>query len=120
MSKRGRSEGTRSAGPSSSGIRERGDPAYEVDAFHHDDGIALEVEAGRGVLGNAIYRGLIQTSLLIDARFLVLAVLTEYGYKSGGKAMTSPNYRITRSILDAIYARNRLVLPLEGILLIGY
>src|SRR5215211_4227445 len=54
------------------------DLAYEVDAFHAEDGIALEVEAGRGVLGNAVYRDLIQTSLLIDARFLVLAVLTEY------------------------------------------
>jgi hypothetical protein len=28
--------------------------------------------------------------------------------------MMSPNYRISRSILDAIYASNRLVLPLEG------
>ena len=96
------------------------DLAYEVDAFHQGMGIALEVEAGRGVLGNAIYRDLIQTSLLIDAHFLVLGVLTEYHYKSGGKPMTSQNYRIVRSILDAIYASNRLSLPLEGILLIGY
>jgi hypothetical protein len=96
------------------------DLAYEVDAFHAEEGIALEVEAGRGVLGNAVYRDLIQTSLLIDARFLVLALLTEYHYKSGGKEMMSPNYRLARSILDAIYASTRLVLPLEGILLIGY
>jgi hypothetical protein len=32
----------------------------------------------------------------------------------------SLNYRIARSILDAIYASNRLVLPLQGVLLIGY
>jgi hypothetical protein len=54
---------------------------------------------------------------LIDARYLVLAVLIEYYYRSGGKAMMSPNYRISRSILDAIYASNRLVLPLDGVLL---
>ena len=96
------------------------DLAYEVDAFHEAEGIALEVEAGRGVLGNALYRDLIQTSLLIDARFLVLAMMIEYHYNSGGKPMMSPNYRITRSILDAIYASRRLVLPLEGILLVGY
>ena len=96
------------------------DLAYEVDGFHPEEGIALEVEAGRGVLGNAIYRDLIQTSLLIDARYLVLAVLNEYHYRSGGKPMMSPNYRIARSILDAIYASNRLVLPLDGVLLIGY
>jgi hypothetical protein len=101
---------------------ERGveDLAYEIDGFHPDEGIALEVEAGRGVLGNAIYRDLIQTSLLIDARYLVLGVMDEYHYKSGGKAMMSPNYRIARSILDAIYASTRLQLPLEGILLVGY
>jgi hypothetical protein len=34
--------------------------------------------------------------------------------------MMSPNYRIARSILDAIYASNRLVLPLEGVMLVGY
>jgi hypothetical protein len=94
--------------------------AYEVDGFHPQEGIALEVEAGRGVLGNAVYRDLIQTSLLIDARFLVLAVLVEYHYRSGGKEMMSPNYRIARSILDAIYASARLRLPFEGVLLVGY
>lgn len=96
------------------------DLAYEVDAFHPGEGIALEVEAGRGVLGNAAYRDLISTSLLIDARYLVLGVLNEYHYKSDGKSMLSPNYRIARSTLDAIYASTRLALPLEGILLIGY
>jgi hypothetical protein len=63
---------------------------------------------------------LIQSSLLIDARYLVLAVLIEYHYKSSGKELMSPNYRTSRSILDAIYASNRLVLPLDGVLLIGF
>lgn len=52
---------------------------------HPETGIALEIEAGRGVLGNAIYRDLIQTSLLIDARYLVLAVLIEYHYGLAGR-----------------------------------
>ena len=30
--------------------------AYEVDGWHKKDGIVLEVEAGRGAMGNAIYR----------------------------------------------------------------
>jgi len=94
--------------------------AYEVDGFHPAEGIALEVEAGRGVLGNAVYRDLIQASLLIDARFLVVALLIEYHYKSGGKPMVSLNYQIGRSIPDAIYVSSRLVLPFEGALLVGY
>src|SRR5262245_36034361 len=61
------------------------DLAYEVDGFHPESGVALEVEAGRGARGNAVYRDLIQTSLLVDARFLALAVQTAYRHKSGGK-----------------------------------
>jgi hypothetical protein len=67
--------------------------AWDVDAFHADLGVALEVEAGRGTQGNAIYRDLIQTSLLIDARLLALAVLTEYRFQPGGKKLASPDFR---------------------------
>jgi hypothetical protein len=94
--------------------------AYEVDGFHPEEGVALEIEAGRGTQGNAIYRDLVQTSLLIDARYLALGVLIEYHFKSGGKSMISPDYRKTVSVLDAIYASQRLALPLEGVLLLGY
>jgi hypothetical protein len=96
------------------------DMAYEVDAFHPDKGIALEVEAGRGARGNAVYRDLIQTSLLVDAEYLVLAVQTGYRHKSGGKDIVVHSYRDTMNLLNAIYASNRLRLPLAGILLIGY
>jgi hypothetical protein len=96
------------------------DLAYEVDAFHAEDGIALEVEAGRGARGNAVYRDLIQTSLLVDARFLVLSVQLAYRHKTGEREVTVQSYRDTRNLLDAIYASNRLLLPLEGILLVGY
>jgi hypothetical protein len=41
---------------------------YEIDAFEPGQGIALEVEAGRATMGNAIYRDLIQASLMLDAR----------------------------------------------------
>src|SRR5262249_46374692 len=94
--------------------------AYEVDAFHPVEGVALEVEAGRGARGNAVYRDLIQTSLLVDARYLTLAVQLAYRHKTAGKEVTVQSYRDTRNLLDAIYASNRLQLPLEGILLVGY
>jgi hypothetical protein len=96
------------------------DLAYEVDPFHPDLGIALEVEAGRGARGNAVYRDLIQTSLLVDARFFALAVQSTYRHKSGGKDIVVQSFRDTRNLLDAIYASSRLILPLDGILLVGY
>ena len=90
--------------------------AYEVDAFHPDHGVVIEIEAGRGAANNADYRDIVRTSLMVDARFLVLAMMLSY---SGGN-MTVRSYEQTRDRLDAVYASDRLQLPLEGVLLIGY
>jgi hypothetical protein len=89
---------------------------YRVDGFHPQHGAILEVEAGRGAANNADYRDLVRTSLMVDSKFLVLAMMIEY--RSGGK--TTRSYRNTRNRLDAIFASDRLKLPLDGILLIGY
>lgn len=89
---------------------------YRVDGFHPVHKIVLEVEAGRGAANNADYRDLVRTCLMVDSRFLVLAMMIEY--RSGDRATGS--YDNTRKRLDAIYASDRLRLPLDGILLIGY
>jgi hypothetical protein len=92
--------------------------AYEIDAFHQDLGVALEVEAGRATMGNAIYRDLVQASLMVDAKFLALAVPLEYRY--GDKPTKEPSYAKAYSVVEAIYGSKRLKLPFEGLLLIGY
>jgi hypothetical protein len=94
--------------------------AYEVDAVHDELGIVVEVEAGRGARGNAIYRVLIRTSLIVGARFLVLGVMTEYRHNQSGKVVKVQSYREARDQLDAIFASGRLQLPFEGVLLFGY
>ena len=71
-------------------------------------------------MGNAIYRDLIQASLMLDARFLVLAVPIEYRYLSKGKQMKEASYAKTYSVVEAIYGSPRLALPFEGLLLVGY
>ena len=76
---------------------------YEIDAFQPDHGIALEVEAGRATMGNAIYRDIIQGSLIVDARVLALAVPVEYRYKSGAREAKEPSYAKTYSVVEAIY-----------------
>jgi hypothetical protein len=93
---------------------------YEIDAFDPQHGIALEVEAGRATMGNAIYRDLIQASLIVDAQFLALAVPVHYRYSSGGRTVTEPSYEKTNTLLEAIYGSPRLDLPFDGTLLIGY
>jgi hypothetical protein len=91
--------------------------AYEVDAVHDELGVLLEVEAGRGAMGNAVYRDLIRTSLIVGARFLALGVMVEYRYSKAG---LTQSYRDARDLLDAVYASGRLQFPFEGILLFGY
>jgi hypothetical protein len=93
---------------------------YEVDAVHDELGVLVEIEAGRGARGNAVYRDLIRSSLIVDARFLVLGVMNEYRHQSGGKPIVVKSYRDACDLLDAIYASQRLPLPFEGVLLFGY
>lgn len=89
---------------------------YDVDAFHPIDEVVLEVEAGRGAASNADYRDIVRSSLLVGVRYLALAVMIEY--RGGGRPIRS--YENTRNQLDAIYASERLHLPFQGVLLIGY
>jgi hypothetical protein len=91
---------------------------YEIDAFQPDLGLALEVEAGRATMGNAIYRDLIQASLMVDAAFLAMAVPAEYRY--GKKPTKELSYAKTYSVVEAIYGSERMRLPFKGLLLIGY
>jgi len=104
---------------------EMGDPGhkYEIDAYNPEPGIVLEIEAGRAIKGNAIYRDIIQMSLMLDAKFAVIAMPLTYRHKQ--KKMDTvtvevPSYLSGKKLLEAIYASPRLKLPFEGILLIGY
>jgi len=101
---------------------ENGQPrvSYEVDAVHDDLGVVLEVEAGRGARGNAEYRDLLRTSLIVDAKFLALLLPLAYRFKSGDGQGVEHAYRNARGLLDAVYASQRLRFPFDGILLIGY
>jgi hypothetical protein len=90
----------------------------EIDAFHDGLGIAIEVEAGRAWNGNAVYRDLIRASLLLDARYLALLVPVAYSPQSAKKPI--PAYRNTRNLLESIYASQRLRLPFDGVMLLGY
>jgi hypothetical protein len=93
---------------------------YEIDAFHDELGIAVEVEAGRGAANNADYRDIVRTSLILDARSMALLMPVRYRFKSGQREYATPAYDRTRNQLDAIYASRRLMLPFDGVLLIGY
>ncbi len=101
---------------------ELGQPSltFEIDAFREEDGIVLEVEAGRSIHGNAIYRDLVRMSVMVDASSAVVAAPIVYRYQSSGRPIKSNTYEKAKDIFDAVYASGRLKLPFEGALLIGY
>ena len=98
----------------------RAEVNYEIDAFHDELGVAVEVEAGRGASNNADYRDIVRTSLILDARNMALLMPVRYRFTSGQRQYATPAYERTRNQLDAIYASQRLKLPFDGVLLIGY
>ena len=92
---------------------------YEIDAYHEEWRCALEVEAGRGWMGNAVYRDLVQAAVMVGVEYLCLAVCNVYRYKSGEKPATSRDYENTRQVVEAIYGHSRIRLP-YNLVLIGY
>ncbi len=88
---------------------------YEVDGYHPKKNYGLEVEAGRAWMGNAIYRDLIQASVMVQIDTLVLAVPNVYKYSGGENSA----FDLTRDVVETIYTTERFDLPFNTIL-IGY
>jgi DNA-binding GntR family transcriptional regulator len=74
------------------------------------------VGASRGAANNADYRDLVRASLMVDAAYLILAMMREYRLRN--QVMRS--YDQHRKRLDAIYAGDVLRRPLKGMLLVRY
>lgn len=96
---------------------EGGEPTlnYQVDAFHAGWGCGLEIEAGRALMGNAVYRDVVQAMVMTGVDHLVIAVLNFY---QPDKAR-SPDFERAKAVLSALYGHRRVVLPFR-LTLIGY
>jgi hypothetical protein len=85
---------------------------FDADAYHEAEGFVIEVEAGRGVLNNQFLKDLFQACMMHDVKYLAIAVRNNY--------KRSKDFVEVVRFFDTLYASNRLILPLEGVLLIGY
>ncbi len=92
------------------------DVTMDIDGFHDELGIVLEIEAGRAWNSNAVHRDLIRAALIADTRHLMLMV--PLIYRSAGSPVAP--YAKSLDLLESIYASGRLQLPFEGVLLLGY
>jgi hypothetical protein len=100
---------------------ENGIPAlnYQIDAYHKQWRCGLEIEAGRGWMGNAIYRDLVQAMVMVQVDHLILAVANKYKYQSGGRSVSSSDYENTIAVADALYGHTRIQMP-YGLTVVGY
>lgn len=94
------------------GINNQPSKSFLADAIHIDEKIVIEVEAGRAVLNNQFLKDIFQASMMIDIEYLVLAIRNSY--------RNSDDFVKVFNFLDTLYTSQRIILPLKGILLIGY
>lgn len=99
----------------------QGEPTlrYEIDAFQPVWRCGLEIEAGRALMGNAIYRDLVQAMVMVEVDVLALAVPVSYKFKSLGRSTASRDFEAATSIAEALFGHSRFELPYR-LLLIGY
>lgn len=95
------------------------DLEYQIDAWHPEWFVGLEIEAGRACMGNAIYRDLVQALVMVDMKHLILAVPQFYRYKRKSGPTSSQDYKKTVSVAQALYAHSRVEIPFS-LCVIGY
>ncbi|MEC5164751.1 hypothetical protein RCH18_000470 [Flavobacterium sp. PL11] len=85
---------------------------FDADAYNEELKTVIEVEAGRGVTNYQFLKDLFQACMMHKVDFLVIAVRNTYN--------KNKDFQSVLTFFETLYASGRLVLPLEGILIIGY
>ena len=94
------------------GLNGKLEKSFDADAYHRAEGFVLEVEAGRGVTNNQFLKDLFQACMMHDVKYLGIAIRNDYR----GNA----DFEKVVKFFNTMYASNRLKLPLQGLLVIGY
>jgi hypothetical protein len=85
---------------------------FDADAYNEDLKTVIEVEAGRAVTNYQFLKDLFQACMMHEVDFLVIAVRNTY--------RTNKDFQSVITFFDTLQASGRLILPLKGILIIGY
>lgn len=86
--------------------------SFDADGYHLTEKWVIEVEAGRAVINNQFLKDIFQACMMNEAIALALAVRIDYKGRD--------DFNQIKLFLDTLFASNRMTLPLDGILLIGY
>ncbi len=94
------------------GLNDTVDKCFNADALSSDGKIVIEVEAGRATENNQFLKDIFQACMMHGVEYLVLVVRSKY--------RTHNDFEIVHTFLETLYISNRMILPLKGIVLIGY
>jgi hypothetical protein len=86
--------------------------SFEADGYDAKNKVVIEVEAGRGVTNHQFLKDLFQACVMQDVDYLVIAVRNDY--------RGSDDFSKVATFLETLFASQRLKLPLNGVLIIGY
>ena len=85
---------------------------FDADGYNEEKKIVIEVEAGRAVTNYQFLKDLFQACVMSDVEYLVIAVRNFY--------RNNQDFEKVITFFDTLYLSSRLILPLKGILIIGY
>lgn len=88
------------------------DKSFFADALSKDGRVVIEVEAGQAIENHRFLKDIFEASMMFDVEYLVLAVRNKY--------RTHFDFDRVYQFLETMYISNRIILPLKGIMLIGY
>ncbi len=108
----GKTKGAKIPVPVLFGLNNHIDKSFDADAVSGDGQIVLEVEAGQAVVNFKFLKDIFQACLMRDVLFLVMGVRNSY--------RGHDDFQVVHTFLETLYISNRLLLPLHGIVLIGY
>jgi len=93
---------------------ERGKPekSFDADGWNKATKTVIEIEAGRAVTNNQFLKDLFQACVMHDIDYLIICIRNRY--------RKSDDYDRVINFMNTLYASDRLNLPLQGILIVGY
>lgn len=88
---------------------------FDVDGYNEEQKAIIEVEAGRAFRNHQFLKDLFEAFVMEDVEFLTIVVRRSYSSKS-----TTKDFELVSQFIETMYASKRFIIPLKGILIIGY
>lgn len=94
------------------GVNGKIEKAFEADGYLSTAGYVIEVEAGRAVVNYQFLKDFFEACMMVGVDKLCIAVRNKYRVFN--------DFDRVCKFFEAMYASNRLGIPLTGLLIIGY